>query len=80
MPTLTIKGIPEPLYRLLKAAAGENRRSLNAEVIHRLERSVAVPRMSADEVLARIDRLHAGGGIPPVDEELLRHAKEEGRP
>lgn len=34
---LTIRGIPEPLLRALRAAAKRNRRSLNAEVLVRLE-------------------------------------------
>ncbi len=40
MPTLTIKGLPDPLYRRLKEQAKAHRRSLNGEIIVCLERAV----------------------------------------
>jgi Uma2 family endonuclease len=39
MTNLTLKGIPGPLHERLRAVAEDNRRSLNGEAIHRLERS-----------------------------------------
>lgn len=43
MATLTLKGVPDELLAQLKREAAEHRRSLNGEVLHRLERSVAAP-------------------------------------
>lgn len=40
--TLTIRGLPEPLLKALRSAAKRNRRSLNAEVLVRLEAGAAV--------------------------------------
>jgi len=40
MANLTLKGVPEPLVAELKKHAEVNRRSLNGEVVHRLERSL----------------------------------------
>jgi plasmid stability protein len=40
MPTLTIKGLPDPLYPRLKQQAEAHRRSLNREIIVCLERAV----------------------------------------
>ncbi len=40
MATLTIKNIPDELYRQLKKTAEQHRRSLNSEVIVCLERSL----------------------------------------
>ena len=40
MPSLTVKNIPAGLLERLKDAAESGRRSLNSEVIHRLELSV----------------------------------------
>ncbi|MEX1186559.1 MAG: Arc family DNA-binding protein [Gemmatimonadaceae bacterium] len=40
MANLTLKGVPEALVAQLKREAAEHRRSLNGEVIHRLEQSV----------------------------------------
>lgn len=41
MATLTVKGVPDDLLKQLKREAAEHRRSLNGEVLHRLESSVA---------------------------------------
>jgi Uma2 family endonuclease len=40
MSNLTLKGIPEDLHEQLRVAAEASRRSLNGEIIHRLERSL----------------------------------------
>lgn len=42
MPSLTLKGIPTALHARLRDAAEANHRSLNGEVIHRLQRSLDV--------------------------------------
>ena len=55
--TLTLKNIPDTVYDRLKAAAGQNRRSLNSEAIVRLESSLASPALSVDLKLARIRAL-----------------------
>jgi len=49
--TLTIRGLPEPLLKTLRSAAKRSRRSLNAEVLVRLEAG-AVPAASAARVRA----------------------------
>ena len=41
MPTLTIKGMPDALYRRLKRRAAEHRRSLNGEILYCLEFATA---------------------------------------
>ncbi len=41
MATLTLKGVPDELLAHLKRVAAQHRRSLNGEVLHRLESSVA---------------------------------------
>ncbi|MBK7706759.1 MAG: Arc family DNA-binding protein [Acidobacteria bacterium] len=62
--TLTLKNIPDELYRRLKESAESNRRSLNSEVIVRLE-SVLVPgRMTVGERLSRARALRAA--LPEV--------------
>ena len=54
---LTLKNISDALYDRLKAAAGQNRRSMDGEAIVRLERSFASAPMAVDERLARIRAL-----------------------
>ena len=41
MPTLTIKNIPAKLHERLKKSANEHHRSLNGEVIFRLEQGLS---------------------------------------
>ena len=43
MPTLTLKNIPAELHARLKASAERNRRSLNSEILVRLEQDVERP-------------------------------------
>ena len=80
MRTITIKGIPDPLYRRIKRRAAENRRSLNSEVIVCLEHSAPPRRIDPKAFLARVDALRKKLALPPLTDEMLRAAKNEGRP
>jgi plasmid stability protein len=80
MASLTIKGIPEGWMDRLRESAQTHRRSLNSEVIYRLERSVEVGSVDADRFLARIRARQARSSIPPLTDEFLDRAIEEGRP
>lgn len=80
MANLTIKGIPDDLYRRLKKAAARHRRSINSEVLVVLERVLRSGRVDAEERLRRADALRARLALPPLTEERLRAAKRKGRP
>jgi antitoxin FitA len=80
MASLTIKGIPEPLLNRLRRSAEQHRRSLNSEVLYRLERSVGSTPVEPEVVLERIRKLRQRAALPPLTEELLERAAEEGRP
>jgi antitoxin FitA len=81
MPALTIKNLPDDVYRQLKESARLNRRSLNSEAIVLLERSLGHRRRTVGESLAALRRLHERlQGLPPLDDELLEKARGEGRP
>ena len=83
MPTLTIKSLPDALYRRLKARAAAHRRSLNSEILVCLERAVAAEPLEAAEVrarLARADAVRTRLRTPPLTDALLRKAKGAGRP
>ena len=43
MLTLTLKNIPDALHARLKASAARNRRSLNSEILVRLEQDISRP-------------------------------------
>jgi plasmid stability protein len=80
MPSLTIKGIPDDLMAQLRQRAAEHRRSLNSEVLVRLEKSVAPTRIDPNTFLARVRALQKRVDLPPLTDRLLEQAVEEGRP
>lgn len=50
--TLTIRGVPDPTLRSLRARAAANRRSLNSELLVLLEQSVRTPTERLGEIRA----------------------------
>jgi antitoxin FitA len=76
MTTLTLKNIPEELHARLKASAELHRRSLNSEILIRLEAQFTAPRVDAEkmarELKAFTDRL------PYVDHRIGDRAKRKG--
>lgn len=79
MASVTIKNIPEPLYSRLKEAAARNRRSMNAEVILRLERSLGSAPVDAEGLLERARAVRESVELPYLTDEALRAAREDGR-
>lgn len=65
MPSITVKNIPDSIYKKLKVQAEERHRSMNSEIISCLEKSVDSNRVSSDEILrqARIMRQKAKGTL-----------------
>ncbi|MGE0314452.1 MAG: Arc family DNA-binding protein [Lautropia sp.] len=57
--TLTLKNVPDEVYRMLKASAESHRRSLNSEAIVCLESVLLPRRASATERLDRARELRA---------------------
>ncbi len=80
MPTLTIKGLPEPVYRRLKARADANRRSLNGEIIVCLERAVNAAPFDPADWLARARTFRAERTGRPMTDKELKTARDSGRP
>ena len=48
MISLTLKNVPAELHARLKASAEDNRRSLNREILARLEAQMAAPAVDVD--------------------------------
>lgn len=81
MANVTVKNIPDDLYDQLKRRAEEHRRSLNGEIIHTLEQVVREPRAGYNRPsLDDIRALRARIGAPPLTDEFLDQAINEGRP
>ena len=77
--TLTLKNIPDDVYKRLKAAAETHRRSLNGEAIVCLEAVLLPGRMSPAERIARARAMRATlpkGKFKARDVDAL---KREGR-
>lgn len=79
MPTLTIKGLPDPLYRRLKQQAEAHRRSLNGEIIVCLERAVGAGRPDPRSWLAQARAFRDRLQLRPLTDRQLRAARQAGR-
>lgn len=80
MATMTIKNIPDDLYKLLKKQAADNRRSINNEVITMIERSVRSYRIDVDEFIAEARAIRELTADYILTDEELDRAINEGRP
>jgi antitoxin FitA len=80
MPTnLTLKGLPDAVYERLKVSAVAQHRSLNSEIIARLEAQVLPTRTSADEHLQAIRAMRARLCAVSFDHADIDSFKREGR-
>lgn len=76
MLTLTLKNIPEDLHALLKESAGKNRRSLNSEILTRLERDVSAPRVDRAKFARELKAFTKQ--LPLVDHRIGDRYKRKG--
>lgn len=80
MADLTVEGVTDEVYALLNERAAENRRTLNDEVLVVLDEGVRryrarCERPSLEEIRAFRESLN----VPPLTEEFLERAINEGR-
>lgn len=80
MTSMTIKNIPPDLHAKLRQRAKENGRSINSEAIYCLKRAVEAQRIDPEAFLARVDALRSRISLPPLTDEILRSARDGGRP
>jgi plasmid stability protein len=78
MATLTLKNIPDELFDEIRRSAADARRSLNSEILFRLETSLGGRRDDAQELVARARVVRRSVGHP-VTESELRRARAAGR-
>ena len=76
MLTLTLKNIPVRLHAKLKESAAKNRRSLNSEILRRLERDVSVPKV--DRMKLDSDLRAFTERLPYVDHQIGDRYKRKG--
>lgn len=77
--TMTLKGVPDALYERLKDSAAANRRSLNSEIIARLESQLLPSRTSAHEHLAAIRAVRVRLPAASFDHADIDGRKRQGR-
>ncbi len=80
MPSITVKNIPPDLYELLRQSATANRRSLNSEIIARLERGVRSRQVDLAALLGHARQLRRATRRHPIADREFRAAKRAGRP
>ena len=79
MPAITLKSLPGPLHRSLKARAARHKRSLNQEVIAMLEESVAPSRkVDVEALVAEAERFRSTLKFNAAPAEIAAF-KREGR-
>lgn len=78
MATLTLKNIPDELHARLRESADRNRRSLNSEILVRLESTFAAPLVQVPDH-GRALRTFAAG-VPALDHGAVDRYKRHGRP
>ena len=78
--TLTLKNIPDKVYKRLKIAAEAHRRSLNMEAIVCLEQAFTPRRIvSVEERIARVNALRESLGDFKTTAKEIDAFKKEGR-
>ena len=77
MLTLTLKNIPKDLHLRLKASAQNNRRSLNSEILMRLESDFTAPPVEPE---VHASRLHAfTARLPRIEHRKIELYKRQRR-
>jgi len=77
MLTLTLKNIPQHLHAMLKESAERNRRSLNSEILARLERELAAPTLDPEAHAKELKAFTAR--LPKVEHARVGRYKRQGR-
>ena len=81
MPALTIKNIPDDVYRTLKQTAEIHRRSINSEVIFCLENALMPKKkLTPPEQLARVESLRSAIPANVITADEISNAIDNGRP
>ena len=79
MATLTIKKLPARLHERHKQSAAQHRRSINSEVIERLENALVSTRIDPEEFLASVRQHRKRLSRVWVTDQDLKQAKNWGR-
>lgn len=76
MPSLTLRDVPEELLEMVKQSASLNHRSMNSEIIARLEQSMYPKKMSVEDILTKARELRSGIQVTLSTEEVQKAIRE----
>jgi antitoxin FitA len=79
MATITLKNIPDDLYKKIKDKAQQHRRSINNEIIFCLEQTLKAQPVAADALLQKARAVREKMGVY-LSEDELKAQKGSGRP
>ncbi len=79
MVAITLKNIPPDLYENLKQQAKANHRSLNGEILARLELAMRIKPLNVEETLEHARILREATAHYVITDEELTKFKNEGR-
>ena len=79
MANITVKNIPDDLYKNLKSFAAMNHRSLNNEIIVCIEKAIKGRRFETDQFLERAQKIRKEIKLPFLTDDVLDVIKQEGR-
>ena len=80
MPAITVKNIPDDVYKRLKLLAKANRRSINSEIIICLERQLRSRAIDPEHALSRARFLREKTAGYLISDREFNHLKTKGRP
>lgn len=80
MATITVKNIPDTLYKTLKYQAAEHYRSINSEIIFLIEQATTCNKVDPSEHLLAARTLREKTAEYTVSHDELTKVKNEGRP
>ena len=79
MADVALRGVPAEVHRALREAADRNHRSLNGEILARLESSVRTAPADVVELLARIRERGRRSRLASLNDAALREFESAGR-
>ena len=80
MPAITVKNIPDTLYKNLKLAAQLHHRSINSEIIACLEKELILEKVTAEKRVETARRLRTKFKTKMADVQEIESLIDEGRP
>ena len=80
MPAITVKNIPDALYKNLKLAARLHRRSINSEIIACLEKELTLEKVTIEKRIENARQLRAKFKMKVADHDEIESLIDQGRP